>query len=163
MNSIGYIDINTPLGFSYLKTRGELKLKQKSPIPHMKKPISDYYYGTNQEKMLGADEKNEISPFDLVKIFEYYQSQNFKPKYNYQYTITPVPDKTTVCHIDAQIEIPILEKILYSPSLYELIKEAWCQYFFLFIFVYIIIRFLTEFMLEHKLFSCTERGELINF
>ena len=32
MNTAAFIDINTPLGASYIKVNGNLNLKQKSPI-----------------------------------------------------------------------------------------------------------------------------------
>ena len=163
INTIGVIDIDTPNGFSSIKVEGDLKFKQRSPIQSTKKPFTQYYYGDNEEKLLGSDEMHQNSPYDFLKIFEYYQSNNFTTTYDYNSIIVPGSDNNKECKLEATIDIPSFQKFVYYPPISQMVKEAWNQYFYLFIVIYILVRLVLIFLMEHKLFSCQETGELLTF
>ena len=66
MDTAAFIDINTPLGASYIKVNGNLNLKQKSPIDRTTF-YNEFYY----ENVLDSDNyKEKINFYDIQN--EYY-------------------------------------------------------------------------------------------
>ena len=119
MNTAALVDIDTPLGASYIKVDGDLNLMQKSAIDRTTF-YNEYYYG-NIFNMKGGDllTYNEIAN-------EYY-SRNFSTYYDYDTFIMPMKNPNVV-KIEVNINVPGFQKILYSTPFFTKIKFFWVQY-----------------------------------
>ena len=83
MDTAAFIDINTPLGASYIKVNGNLNLKQKSPIDRTTF-YNEFYYENILDKQ---NYQEKINFYDLQN--EYY-SRNFSTFYDYETFIEPM-------------------------------------------------------------------------
>ena len=103
MDTAAFIDINTPLGASYIKVNGNLNLKQKSPIDRTTF-YNEFYY----ENILDRQNYEEkINFYDLQN--EYY-SRNFCTFYDYETFIEPMRNPK-IAKLDIDINVPSFQKI----------------------------------------------------
>ena len=56
--------------------------------------------------------------------------------------------------------IPKLQKVLYIDSVYEAIKYAWMQYFYLFLPIYIILYIIFKFIIQNNIFYSNSKSDL---
>ena len=143
MNTAAFIDINTPLGASYIKVNGNLNLKQKSPIDRTTF-YNEHYY----ENILDTDNYREkINFYDLQN--EYY-SRNFSTYYDYETYVEQMRNPKIV-KMDIDINVPSFQKILFKTPLFTKIKFFWVQYVAVLIPIGCIMYFIMQFVFRNHI------------
>ena len=153
MTPMIYIDI--PLvesGAKEVNLNGDLELVQKSPI--VSTTITSQIY--NYENVFELDE-NLYSPFDLLYYYNKYKNLNYTLKYNYE-KIEKKSDGKLIINIE--MYIPKLQRVLYIQSVFEAIKYAWMQYFYIFLPIYIILYLIYKFIIESNIFYSHAKSDL---
>ena len=120
MNTVAMVDIDTPLGASYIKLDGDLKLKQKAPLNKV-----SFYNEHEYENIF--DPAKEINDYTFHEIANEYYNREFSTIYEYDTYIVPMQNPNIV-KLEVNINIPAFQKILYSISGFAKIKFFWCQY-----------------------------------
>ena len=120
MNTVAMVDIDTPLGASYIKVDGNLNLMQKSSMDRTTF-YNEYYY-----RNIFNNTNGEYLSFD--EIANEYYSRNFSTYYDYDTYIIPMKNPNAV-KIEVNINIPSFQKILFSTPLFTKIKFFLLQYF----------------------------------
>ena len=155
MTPIVYLDI--PIidakRVSEITLSGNLELVQKSPI-HSTTITSQMYY----RKQPFGDKKPY---FDLLHYYNEYKSFNYTVKYNYE-KIEKVESENNKNKITINIDmyIPKLQEVLYYQSIFEALKHAWMQYFYIFLPIYIILYILFKFIIQNNIFYSNVKSDL---
>ena len=124
MTPMIYVDIPIINGAKEINLSGDLELVQKSPI--VSTTVTSQIY--NKKKPLTVDEKLN-SPLDLLNIYNEYKNMNYTLKYNYEKIEKRSNNKLI---INIEMNIPKLQRVFYIQSVFEAIKYAWMQYFYIF-------------------------------
>ena len=154
MTPMIYVDI--PLsesGAKEIQLNGDIELVQKSPIAST--TITSQIY--NYENKVFEIDRNIQSPFDLLSYFNRYKNLNYTLKYNYEKIEKTAQGKLI---INIQMNIPKLQKVFYIQSVYEAIKYAWMQYFYIFLPIYIILYLIYKFIIESNIFYSHVKSDL---
>ena len=154
MTPMIYVDI--PLsesGEKEIQLNGDIELVQKSPIAST--TITSQIY--NYENKVFEIDRNIQSPFDLLSYFNRYKNLNYTLKYNYEKIEKTAQGKLI---INIQMNIPKLQKVFYIQSVYEAIKYAWMQYFYIFLPIYIILYLIYKFIIESNIFYSHVKSDL---
>ena len=109
-----------------------------------------------KKKPLDVDEKL-FSEFDFSYFFEKYKNLNYSLKYNYEKIEQNGGDNL---HIEIRMKIPKLQRIFYIESVYEAIKYAWMQYFYIFLPIYIILYMTYKYIIENNIFYSHAKEDL---
>ena len=137
-----------------IRLNGNLELIQKSPI--ISSTITSQVYNIKNPLQI---KYNDSSPYDLLYYYNLYKSNNYTLKYNYEKL-----EKTTTENKKIQIiidmYIPKLQKVLYVQSIYESIKYAWMQYFYIFLPIYIILYILFKFIIQNNIFYSQIKSDI---
>ena len=152
MTPMIYIDIPILNGAKEINLSGDLELVQKSPI--VSTIVTSQIY--NKKKPLVVDE-NLYSPFDLLNLYNEYKNMNYTLKYNYE-KIEKKSDGKLIINIE--MNIPKLQRIFYIQSVFEAIKYAWMQYFYIFLPIYIILYMIYKFIIESNIFYSHVKSDL---
>ena len=153
MNTMVYVDIDTPNGVSEITTKGDLILKQTSPIASTSIP-SKQYYSTD------LFEVDLYSPYDFLEIYNKFTNRNYTTSYEYIPFIVPPYSESNVITMNIEINIPKLQKVFFYQSVYLNLKEAWIQYLFIFIPIFVGVYYLLLFILENQVFPCSVKSDL---
>ena len=153
MNTMVYVDIDTPNGVSEITTKGDLILKQTSPIASTSVP-SKQYYSTD------LFEVDLYSPYDFLEIYNKFTNRNYTTSYEYIPFIIPPNSGSNVITMNIEINIPKLQKVFFYQSVYLNLKEAWIQYLFIFIPIFVGVYYLLLFILENQVFPCSVKSDL---
>ena len=138
MTPMIYVDIPIINGAKEINLSGDLELVQKSPI--VSTTVTSQIY--NKKKPLTVDEKLN-SPLDLLNIYNEYKNMNYTLKYNYEKIEKRSNNKLI---INIEMNIPKLQRVFYIQSVFEAIKYAWMQYFYIFLPIYIILYIIYNFI-----------------
>ena len=152
MNAAAFIDIDTPLGASYIKVTGNLNLKQKSPIDRTTFYNEKYYENFLNDEYYGE----KINFYEVKK--EYY-SRNFSTFYDYDTFIEPMKHPKVV-KLDIDINVPSFQKILLRTPLFTKIKFFWVQYLSLFIPIGCIIYFIMQFVFRNHIVNTINSNDI---
>ena len=152
MTPMIYVDIPIINGAKEINLSGDLELVQKSPI--VSTTVTSQIY--NKKKPLTVDEKLN-SPLDLLNIYNEYKNMNYTLKYNYEKN---EQDSSDNLGINIEINIPKLQRIFYIQSVFEAIKYAWMQYFYIFLPIYIILYIIYKFIIESNIFYTHIKSDL---
>ena len=142
MNTVAMVDIDTPLGASYIKVDGNLNLMQKSSMDRTTF-YNEYYY-----RNIFNNSNGEYLSFD--EIANEYYSRNFSTYYDYDTYIIPMKNPSVV-KIEVNINIPSFQKILFSTPLFTKIKFFWIQYFSILIPIAVIFYFIIQFVFRNHI------------
>ena len=157
MTPMIYIDIPITIERSNkgkeIYLNGNLELIQKSPIPSST-ITSRIYYEENPYMI----KYNEPHVFDLLYFYNKYKSHNYTVKYDYERYDNI--DNNQKIKIDITMNIPKLQQILYIQSVFEALKYAWMQYFYIFLPIYLIFYILFKFIIQNKIFYSTTKSNL---
>lgn len=102
MQTMCTIDIDTPMGASYLYTNGYLKLKQKSPIFSSTIAQTIYYTDIFQ---------NATSPMNYVDLYKEFTSRNLTTAYTYDKLLMPYRSSSET-QLEIEILIPSYQEIM---------------------------------------------------
>ena len=155
MTPMIYIDIPIlePSGLKEIKLDGNLELVQKSPI-HSTTVTSQIYY----KKQIFSEKRPY---FDLLQYYNEYKSYNYTVKYNYEkIEISENSINSTSITINMDMHIPKLQEVLYYQSVFEALKYAWMQYFYIFLPIYIILYILFKFIIQNNIFYSNVKSDL---
>ena len=152
MNTVALVDIDLPLGASYIKVDGDLKLKQKVPLDK----ISFYNEYEYENKF---DIEKEIKDYDFKDIAEEYYSRDFSTIYEYDTYIVPMQNPKIV-KLEVNINIPAFQEILYRTSVFAKIKFFWCQYMALLIPVAGIFYFIMQFVFRNQIVTTINSNDI---
>ena len=152
MNASALIDIDTPLGASYIKVTGNLNLRQKSPIDR-----TTFYNELYYENFLNDSYNGEKLNFYEIKK-EYY-NRNFSTVYDYETFIEPMKHPQVV-KMDIDIYVPNFQKILFKAPLFTKIKFFWVQYLSLFIPIGCIIYFIMQFVFRNHIVTTINSNDI---
>ena len=152
MTPMIYIDIPISSGGKEINLNGDIELVQKSPI--VSTTITSQIY--NKEKPLNVDE-NLYSPFDMLNLYNEYKELNYTLKYNYEKVEKSAQGKLI---INIEMNIPKLQRVFYIQSVFEAIKYAWMQYFYIFLPIYIILYSIYKFIIESNIFYSHVKSDL---
>ena len=162
MNTVAMVDIDTPLGASYIKIDGDLNLQQKAAIDRTtfyNEKIYRYIYGNDDSKnkedgsgsgssYANIDETDKLYSFkDIAK--EYY-SRDFSTYYDYDAYIVPMKNPKIV-RLEVNINVPTFQKILHSTPLFTKIKFFWAQYVSILMPVAGIFYFIMQFVFRNHI------------
>ena len=154
MTPMVYLDI--PIledGRKRIDINGDIELIQKSPI--VSTTITSQIY--NYEKNVFEIDENLYSPFDLLYFYNKYKNLNYTLKYDYEKTET---SNSNNLEIKIGINIPKLQRVFYIESVFEAIKYAWMQYFYIFLPIYIILYIIYKFIIESNIFYSHVKSDL---
>ena len=102
MQTMCLIDIDTPVGASYVYTNGYLNLNQKSPISS----------GTIAKTIYNTDIfKNATSPYDFVTMYKEFAVRNLTTSYVYDKIVMPFRSNRET-EIEVEITIPSYQEIM---------------------------------------------------
>ena len=161
MNTMIPIDIDCPNGAMEISTKGDLLFYQKSPIASTSIPNKKYYVDDTEENGYVFD-TDLFSPYDYMEIYNKYSNRNFTTKYDYTEFVLPGQSTSNrLVTIKIDIQIPKLQKILFYQSVYLSLKEAWIQYIYIFIPIFICVFYLLLFILENQVFPCSVKSDLV--
>lgn len=152
MNTVAMVDIDTPLGASYIKVDGDLKLKQKAPID-----ITSFYNEIEYENIFGPEE--EIKDYTFKEIAEEYYSRDFSTTFDYDTYIVPMQNPKIV-KLEVNINIPVFQKILYRTSIFAKVKFFWCQYVAVLIPVAGIFYFIMQFVFRNQIVTTINSNDI---
>ena len=152
MTPMIYVDVPIIGGTKEINLSGDLELIQKSPIAST--TVTSQIY--NKKKPLTVDEKLN-SPLDLLNIYNEYKNMNYTLKYNYEKIEKRLDGKLI---LNIEMNIPKLQRIFYIESVYEAIKYAWMQYFYIFLPIYIILYMIYKFIIESNIFYTHVKSDL---
>ena len=155
MTPMIYIDIpiNNARG-QIITLNGNLELIQKSPIPSTTITSQSHNYAKPFEIQY-----NDASPFDLLYYYNKYKSQNYTLKYNYEKIVKTNSENENI-EIKIDMNIPKMQKILYFESVYETLKYAWMQYFYIFLPIYIFIYAIFKFIIQNNIFYSDSKSDI---
>ena len=136
-----------------IRLNGDLELIQKSPIVSTAITSQLYY-----EEYPFAIEYKDHAPFDLLYYYNKYKNNNYTVKYNYEKIEKPITDKKI--QITIEMNIPKMQQIFYIQSVFESIKYAWMQYFYIFLPIYIILYIIFKFIIENNIFYSNTKSDL---
>ena len=102
MQTMCLIDIDTPVGASYIFTNGHLSLNQKSPISSGTIAKTLYYTDIFQ---------NATSPYDFVSMYKEFASRNLTTSYTYDKIVMPYRSNRET-EIELEISIPSYQEIM---------------------------------------------------
>lgn len=154
MTPMIYLDI--PIldsGAKNIKLNGDIELVQKSPI--ISTTITSQLY--NYENPFYDIDTKLNSPFDFYYYYNKYKNLNYTLKYNYEKNEQDSSDKLG---INIEINIPKLQRVFYIQSIFETIKYAWMQYFYIFLPIYIILYLIYKFIIESNIFYSHVKSDL---
>ena len=138
------LEKQTNKGINSIKFIGELNFNQKISI--FPGQISKNIYFKN---LLN---KTNHNPYDINTIYNEYLKQNITNTYEYEYFEQFLSSDDIEKYIDVEVNIPNSQKIQFVPSYLHTFKEAWIQYFCLFVPVYLVLRILLFFLLNSGVF-----------
>ena len=150
------IYINLPLKNPINKEiilNGNLELVQKSPI--VRTAVTNQLY--NEQNPFEIKYK-DASYFDLLYHYNKYKSNNYTVKYNYEKIEKKVNDgkiKVTIV-----MNIPKMQQVFYVDSVFEALKYAWMQYFYIFLPIYIILYMIFKFIIKNNIFYSDSKSDL---
>ncbi len=150
------IYINLPLKNPINKEiilNGNLELVQKSPI--VRTAVTNQLY--NEQNPFEIKYK-DASYFDLLYYYHKYKSNNYTVKYNYEKIEKKVNDgkiKVTIV-----MNIPKMQQVFYVDSVFEALKYAWMQYFYIFLPIYIILYMIFKFIIKNNIFYSDSKSDL---
>lgn len=150
MNTVALVDIDTPLGASYIQVDGNLNLKQKSPIDRTT------FYDENIYRNI-FETQNELIQFS--EISEAYYNRDFSTYYDYDTYIVPMKNPKIV-RIEVNINIPSFQKILYKTPLFTKIKFFWVQYVAVLLPVAGIFYFIMQFVFRNYIVNTINSNDI---
>ena len=96
-----------------------------------------------------------------MEIYNKYSDRNFTTKYEHTEFVLPAQgSESKLVTVKIDIQIPKLQKILFYQSVYLSLKEAWIQYIYIFIPIFICVFYLLLFILENQVFPCSVKSDL---
>lgn len=101
MQSMCMVDVDTPLGVSYLYTSGHMSLRQKSPITSGTVAKTRYYTDIFQES---------TSPFNFMSLYKDFVSRNLTTIYEYEKIVMPYRSNRET-ELEIEIDIPSYQEI----------------------------------------------------
>ena len=154
MTPMVFVDIPiTRQGGRKINLNGNIELVQKSPIPRTT-ITSKIYYEDNPFEI----QYNQSSPYDLLYYYNRYINNNYTVKYNYEKIDQRGEDNKI--QIVMEMNIPKLQKVFYIESVYESIKYAWMQYFYIFLPIFIILYLVFQFIIKNNIFYSQVKSDL---
>jgi hypothetical protein len=159
MNSMSLIDIDTPIGASYVYVSGQLKFNQKTPISSGSIARAMYF----QDIFVNA-----TAPIDFMTVYKDYMSRNITTPIQYEKLVMPYRSHVeTVIEVD--IAVPAYQEIKYilflcrffSPLLLTL-KMAWIQYLSIFIPCAVVVYLIILFIFKYQIFDAAVVNNLPN-
>lgn len=151
MNTAAFIDINTPLGASYIKVTGNLNLRQKAPIDRTTF-YNEHYYENYFNSYFGEK-------LNFYEIKSEYYNRNFSTEYDYETFIEQIRNPKIV-KMDIDIYVPNFQKILLETPLFTKIKFFWVQYCALFIPIACIIYFIMQFVFRNHIVNTINSNDI---
>ena len=146
------VDLSQTLG-KEIRLNGNLELIQKSPIVSTA-ITSQIYYEENPFKIY----YEEAAPFDLLYYYNKYINNNYTVKYKYEKIEKPILENKI--QITIEMNIPKMQQIFYIQSVFEAIKYAWMQYFYIFLPIYLILYIIFKFIIENNIFYSNIKSDL---
>ena len=150
MNTVALVDIDTPLGGTYIQVDGNLNLKQKSPIDRTT------FYDENIYRNIFKNQ-NEVKPF--CKIAKDYYDRDFSTYFDYDTYIVPMKNPKIV-RIEVNINIPSFQKILYKTPIFTKIKFFWVQYVAVLLPVAGIFYFIMQFVFRNYIVNTINSNDI---
>ena len=151
MNTTAMVNIDTPIGASYIKVDGDLRLRQKSSIDRTTFYNEDYYGN--------IFEINKGDLLTFAEIANEYYSRNFSTYYDYETFIMPIRNPNVV-KIEVNINIPSFQKILFSTPLFTKIKFFWVQYTSFLIPIGAIFYFIMQFAFRNQIIDSVTSNDI---
>lgn len=158
------VDINTPLGASYVKINGDLVLKQKFPLSS-----STFSVGNYKENILNVSEtyadntttylKNDVTDFNIESKKEYFYNRDVYTVFDYSKVVIPYKNRDVV-QIELTVNIPSFQAIMWEIPIAAKIKFAWVQFMALFIPVYVILRLIQFYIFKNRIFPSVPVSDL---
>ena len=157
MNTLAIADIDTPLGASYIKVDGDLKLKQKSPIDRT--TFYNEYYYENIFNPVDNNNNNKLTKYDFKQISDEYYRRNFSTYYDYDTYIIQMKNPQ-ILKLEVNINIPSFQKILYRTPLFTKLKFFWAQYTSVLIPIVGIFYFIMQFTFRNQIVSTINSNDI---
>ena len=155
MTPMIYVDIPIPSNPSgkEIILNGDLELNQKSPI--ISTTISNQKYFKEDPFEINY---NKASYYDLLYYYNKYKKYNYTINYNYEKIEKNSNSNNLV--ITIEMNIPKMQNILYYQSVYDALKYAWMQYFYIFLPVYLILYIIFKFIIQNNIFYASMKSDL---
>ena len=148
MDTIGVVDVDTPMGVSYMKIDGDLNLLQKSAIDRTT------FYNEHYYENIFRKDKHDLEAFSFKEICESYYSRNFTTYFDYETYIEPMRNPT-IAKFDVTINIPSFQKILYMTPAFTKFKFFFVQLVAVMIPVIFILYAIMQFVFRNQVIQTT--------
>ncbi len=102
MHTMSIIDIDTPIGASYIRINGQINLNQKAPISS----------GTIAKTLSYGNILNNMnSPVDFLTLYKQYTDRNITTTISYDKIVMPyMSDKETV--VEIELSVPSYQNVV---------------------------------------------------
>ena len=148
------IDIDTPIGASYVKINGYLNLKQKAPISTMTFVSRNNI--PNPDILLYQE-----NPLSFDEIIDLYYNKNINISTVFDYEKFVIPQRTIkACVIDIEVNIPSFQKILYKQPSMTKFKFFFVQFMAILIPFLIIGKLLLYYMFKNRICASNFTSDL---
>ena len=148
------IDIDTPIGASYVKINGYLNLKQKAPISTMTFVSRNNI--PNPDILLYQD-----NPYSFDEIIDLYYNKNINISTVFDYEKFVIPQRNIkACVIDIEVNIPSFQKILYKQPSMTKFKFFFVQFMAILIPFLIIGKLLLYYMFKNRICASNFTSDL---
>ncbi len=163
MDSLAYIRHDAGLPASSFKTRGDLVLRQNLPM-QVKKINTDLYRDDPLLDLHNASRHS--SKTTVMGILEQYDTRDLTTDFLERFPIwtRDIVDPTEehdecdssttdgkVFDLHITIDVPKLQRVMYIPTLYEVLVEAWIRYLSLLVIAVIVARRILHFVYSSQL------------
>lgn len=112
------LNFNSNRGFSYIKTVGELKMKQNYPITQI----------TEREFLKYHDYFSDVTEtYDFHQVYSFFNNQNVTTFYDYDVSYQPYKNSEYI-EIDMTVKIPAYQEVQYIASTMNTLKVTWIKY-----------------------------------
>jgi len=126
MDSGIFVSFDTGAGASLIKSAGELRLKQTTPLSLSSKPRTLY-----------TSIFQTLQKYSYTETQKEYYTRNMTLEYKANSIILPYGDSQTT--VELKIRIPTRQDVSYEAGLIEMMKNAWIQYIYILIPLYFVM------------------------
>lgn len=157
MESLAYVQHDGGLPASRFETRGDLVLRQNFPmrVRNSNTILYENYSWLDAEAALRSAGVENANIQDIIKR---YGTRDVTTDYHERYPLWTRDisneaigqDGNTHFNLKATIDVPRLQNVLYIPTLYEVLMEAWMRYLSLLIVSTFLMRRLVQYVYTHQ-------------
>lgn len=152
IQTLAVVDIDTPLGASYVRAEGELRIKQKGPLN-----INTLTTGNYNEDIFKSR-----TPIEYDELLDAFRDRRVSTVFDYDKVVIPMKHDQ-ITQLEIIVNIPSFEEYTVEVPSFTQLKFAWIQYLTMFIPIAFAIYSIKVYILTNRIFQCTTVSDLPKF